>query len=276
MEGYGVAYGAITVINAFATGIGAAIGVDLKVETFIKKNIETKVKSYFLGAPINVDMSLIYEIIGFFRSRYSLEDELHIEIHSEIPPERGLKSSSAVANSLITSLFDYLGIQAGEDEVLNINVYTSLQSGVSITGALDDAAASLLGGIAITDNIGWRILKHEPIDQHNVLIAYPSTRVKTSAFRDMDFQPIRNLVRIAIDKLFEGSWREAMTLNGIIYASFLGYDVRPIYLALKQGAEAVSLTGKGPAYAAISHNIDYIRVLWEETMECKFIVTKTR
>jgi len=42
-----------------------------------------------------------------------------------------------------------------------------------------------------------------------------------------------------------------MTLNGFAYCGALGLPVEPLLLALEAGAEGVSLSGTGPAYAAL-------------------------
>lgn len=275
MEGYGVAYGAITVVNAFATGVGAAIGVDLKVETYVKKSRETRIETYYRGNPLSVNIGLVKKILEIFRDIHGFMDEVKICIDSEIPPEKGLKSSSAVANALILALYNYLDIEARERDVLKLNVSASLSSGVSLTGALDDAAASLIGGLVVTDNVGKRILLHEDIGEYDVLIAYPERRIATGAFRDMDFSPIKGLMHGITNLLLEGDWKTAMTLNGFVYTVFLGYDTKPIHLALRSGVEAVSLSGKGPAYAAVTKDLEVLRKKWEE-LDWELVVSRTR
>lgn len=275
MEGYGVAYGAITVINAFATGIGAAIGVDLKVEVYIKKSLETRIETYYRGKPLSLDLGLVKKILDIFRDIHGFKDRVKVYIDSEIPPEKGLKSSSAVANALILALYDYLDIEFGEREILELNVSASLKSGVSLTGALDDAAASLIGGLVVTDNIGRRILLHKDIGEYDVLITYPERRIATSSFRDVDFSPIKGLIHDITNLLLEGEWETAMTLNGFVYTVFLGYDTKPIHLALRGGVEAVSLSGKGPAYAAVTGDLEILRKKWEK-LGWRLIVSSTR
>jgi shikimate kinase len=276
LAGFGRAYGAVTVINAFATGFGAALGIDLKVETHVEKGRSLEIEVDIRGNRADVDKRLVHEILRYFRVKYGLSDELYIEIYSEIPLERGLKSSSAVANSLTLALSDYLGLSLDNETILDINVSTSLEAGVSLTGALDDAAASLPGGLVVTDNLGRRIIKHSYVDRKDVLIAYPSNRVKTIYFKDLDFKPIESLVESALETLHRGDWLGAMTLNGLIYAGFLGYPVDPIYVALREGAEASALTGKGPAYAAVGVALDSVREAWAQLGRYRFILTRSR
>jgi shikimate kinase len=160
-------------------------------------------------------------------------------------------------------------------DILKLNVSASLSSGISLTGALDDAAASLIGGLVVTNNIGKRILLHKDIGEYNVLIAYPERRIATSSFRDTDFSPIKGLMHGITNLLLKGDWRAAMTLNGFVYTVFLGYDTEPIHLALRSGVEAVSLSGKGPAFAAVTKEIGVLKRKWRE-LGWKLLLSKTR
>jgi len=276
VQGIGRAYSAVSIINALATGMGGALGIDRYVEVSVKKSSETKVTTLLHGNPIKVNLSLVEEILSIFKREYSLNEKLHITIDSEIPPERGLKSSSAVANALIIALFDYLGIGYNEMEILSINVDASLRSGVSITGALDDAAASLLGGLVFTDNINRRIISHRHIDRLPVAILYPPNRLRTSELHGTDFSKIRPIIARLFKMALEGRWMEAATLNGIFYASFLGHDTKPIFTALEAGALAAGLSGKGPAYFAISRDATQIIERWRLLNEYDIFLAYTR
>ena len=276
MEGYGFSYGAITVVNAFANGIGAAIGVDLTVEVYVKSSRDMSIKTFLNNNEISIDDNLIREIIRIFRNEYGLSENLHIEIYSQIPPEKGLKSSSAVANATIMALADALNITLDHNAILNINMDASLNSGVSVTGALDDASSSLLGGLVITDNLNRRIIDRKKISLYNVVITYPQNKgVKTSKFKKIDFKPIKKFMASVINLLYKDLWKEAMFLNGLIYSGFIGYSTKPIFHALRNGAYTASLTGKGPAYIALTDDSERIRKVWKRT-GWREIITVTR
>ena len=57
----------------------------------------------------------------------------------------------------------------------------------------------------------------------------------------------------------------ALTLNGLIYSSALGYDASIATDALMAGALAAGLSGKGPAVAAIVERgrADSVREAWQ-------------
>ena len=247
MEGYGESFGAITVINAFANGIGAAIGIDLKICVYVKNGRERRVNTYLNGERIIIDHDLIDTVINGFKERYGLEDELWIDIYSEIPPQVGLKSSSSLANSLIIALYDYLGIDFDLMDVLHQNIEYSLKAGVSKTGALDDASASLLGGLVITDNHRRKIIRHLHITGDDILIFYVNDRRPTRKYINMDFTHLEGPISRAIKLVFRGYWREAALLNALIYSPVFGYDVEPLLTALRLGADTAGLSGKGPS-----------------------------
>ena len=256
MEGYGEAYSAITVLNAFATGIGSAIGIDLKVRVRVKRSDEYRLRVMYMGREIPVDSRLVDTIVDYFRSRFHLEDELDIFIDTDIPPKVGLKSSSAVSNALITAMIDYLGIEMEEYEILSLNSTLSLKAGVSVTGALDDAAASLKGGLVVTNNLRREILYREEIGRKEVLIVFLKGERETGRYRGIDFSPIRDAVEFAGEMLLRGLWREVAVLNGLIYSGYLGLNPKPIFKALEMGAETAGLSGKGPAYYMIGGDME--------------------
>ena len=49
----------------------------------------------------------------------------------------------------------------------------------------------------------------------------------------------------------EGDLWRAMTMNGTLYSGIYGYDPRPALLAVEHGALGASLSGTGPATAAV-------------------------
>ena len=66
--------------------------------------------------------------------------------------------------------------------MLDCSVEASLASGASITGALDDAAGCLLGGLNMTDNLGRKVISSRLFDKKlKVLICVPKTRSRRDA-----------------------------------------------------------------------------------------------
>jgi shikimate kinase len=127
---------------------------------------------------------------------------------------------------------------------------------VTITGALDDALASMLGGVVVTDNREMLLIKREELCTPVVILS-PEKKLfssDTSVSRSRLIAPLADLV---YDLALEGDYGRAMTLNGLAYCAALGLPAEPIILALQAGARGASLSGTGPSYAAI---IDHDRI----------------
>ncbi len=276
MEGYGEAYSAITVINAFATGIGAAIGINLRVEVEVKYSNEYTIETYQNHNRLNIDRRLVNTILNYFRDELDLKKPLHIKIFSEIPPKKGLKSSSAVANALIKSLYDIQGWNEKPEKILHLNAKLSKKAGISLTGALDDASASLLGGLVVTDNTKNKIILHKKLNKMDVGIVYPDIERETKFFLKTDFTQIRENVARIVDILFTVGWETAAILNGLVYSRFFNLDLKPIYKALELNARTAGLSGKGPAYYMIEGDIEGFMNHFKERGGFHCIYTCTR
>jgi shikimate kinase len=73
------------------------------------------------------------------------------------------------------------------------------------------------------------------------------------------------LVKIAYDTAFKGDYWTALTLNGLIYSSVLGYTSSVAIDALEAGAFAAGLSGTGPAVSAFvsPEHIDTVKTAWQ-------------
>ena len=95
-----------------------------------------------------------------------------------------------------------------------------------------------------------------------ILFHVPSKKAYTIDSNVNRLQTIKPLVKIAYKEAMKGNFWAALTLNGIIYSSALGYDNSVTLDALAAGALAAGLCGKGPAVTAVvsSDKIDAVRV----------------
>jgi shikimate kinase len=59
-------------------------------------------------------------------------------------------------------------------------------------------------------------------------------------------------VEMAFEAAARGDYRRAMTLNGFLYCSALGFSPEPLLAALELGVDGVSLSGTGPAFVALT------------------------
>jgi shikimate kinase len=241
VRGYGKSYGAISIITAFASGKGCALGIDLPVEVAVEFKRGLFEENTFLD-------QCIAEV--FAHLSVEMDYIPHLSINSAIPASRGLKSSSAVANAVICATLDALDESLPPEEILQIN-----------------AAASLWGGVVFTDNWHNRILKREQFSEKVQAVLYVPEEIRSS----LDVHPLMdqiNLYSSIVDSIFSMAYNghiyEAMTLNGLVYASLFGYASNKITDAITAGAKGASLSGKGSAVAALVPNprVDDVVEAW--------------
>jgi shikimate kinase len=155
-KGYGKASGAGTIINAIATYKGSAFGIDLWTYAEVELGDDFRGIGSELEEEAECDTRLIERCVELVLRKFDLPLRGYVKTKSEVPMGSGLKSSSAAANAAVVATLDALGEEAkaeiGALDAIQIGVKAALDVGVSITGAFDDACASLLGGIVITDN----------------------------------------------------------------------------------------------------------------------------
>ncbi len=248
----GEAYGAITIVCGLPLSRGIALGVDLKVEAEVEltEDDSEEMTSWVRGHRVRMGGELLRALRKILKL-FEFEGGLKVRITSEIPPERGLKSSSAVSNALILAAMEALGEKLEPLEILRLSVKLSRMAGITLTGALDDACASLLGGLCAADSKEMRIIARRRVPEFSVGILVPERRVPTSSLRSIDFSPYAGLFEEIFRKALEEDWIQAMTENGKAMCNILGYSQRPITEALRSGALGAGLSGKGPAFAAI-------------------------
>ncbi len=269
--GYACAYGAGTIINAISTWKGAAFGIELKTEAEVILTDDKKITGYMEEGG---DTTLIERSVELTLSRFGSKNGAKVATKSQIPIASGLKSSSAAANASVLATLDALGEKLEPLEVIKIGVQAALDAKVTITGAFDDACASMLGGFVITDNKKKELLKREERDSQ-VLILAPGKRVLSSGTNVMRSRLIGKWVEMAYKEAISGNYEKAMTLNGFLYCAALGFSTEPMMAALEVGIEGVSISGTGPAYTALGSPelLDKLEKVWGQ-MDGKVIRTK--
>ncbi len=242
------AHGAATIINAMACGRGAAFGIDLHIEaeaTLGGSGIEAKIQGE------RGDTKLIEACAKNTLAYINMETGAKVETRGNIPIARGLKSSSVAANAVILALLKEAGKKISDEEFLRLAVKSAKDAGVTITGALDDAAASYYGGVVVTDNDKGEIVFREDFPELDVVIYYPNKK-SYSAKVDMErIREIKDEVSLAWRLAKNRQYYTAMVVNSLLYCKVLGIDPQPAYSAIKSGALAAGLSGKGPAFVAL-------------------------
>ena len=270
-SGYACAYGAGTIINAIATWKGAAFGIDLKTEAEVILTDDKKIHGYIEEGG---DTRLIERCVELTLSRFGSITGAKVATKSQIPIASGLKSSSAAANATVLATLDALGETLPPLEAVKIGVRAALDAKVTITGAFDDACASMLGGFVITDNKKMELISRVERDSE-VLILAPEKKVFSSATNVGRSRLIGKWVELGYKEAIAGNFEKAMTLNGFLYCAALGFSTEPMMAALEVGIEGVSLSGTGPAYTALGSPelLDKLEPVWGR-MGGKVIRTK--
>src|SRR6267143_5348118 len=155
-----IMHGAVSIVNAIATGRGATLGISLNVEANI--HATPGIGIFFENKESSLSSRLIKTVIEKAVPKTELEkNKIRVLVKSEIPSGYGLKSSSAISSVVSLACAKLFRPKVADLEVLKYGVESSIQTKVSITGAFDDACACYFGGFVVTDNTNLRIVKSE-------------------------------------------------------------------------------------------------------------------
>jgi len=253
-----VMHGAVSIVNAIATGKGATLGISLQVEAIIEATAGTGI--FYENKESSRSSRLIKSVIEKAVPKNDLQNyKLTISLKSEIPSGYGLKSSSAISSIVSLACAKLFKPQINDLEVLRHGVEASIESKVSITGAFDDACGCYFGGFVVTDNYNQKIVKSEKAPEDlSAVIFIPRSRKRGN---------IRKLK--VLDGVFAQAWTlasnsdywNAMLLNGLATSTILHSDPRILTSVVEAGALAASVSGNGPSIAAIvkKENISSVR-----------------
>lgn len=252
MSGFGQAWGAVTIINATATGQGCSLAIDAPVEaTWI-----------WGGDGLRWDGSgddrLAQAALAWMQDWLDRRDGATVSTSATMPPGRGLKTSSSAATAMVRAALHAAGEgdKIDADRLDGLCVDAATQAGVTLTGAYDDQVAVAHGGCALTDNAARRIVRRIPSPGRDVAVWVPDARIDKSALRSIDVAAARPGVQEAIRLLTRGDVAGAMSANSAAYmpiyqAAGLPVDDAPVQAAMRYGALGAGLSGTGPAVAAI-------------------------
>lgn len=264
MEGRARCHGAATIINGIATGLGASFGIGLRTDAYVRLTDEADRFDVEIGNDPGEDTSLAAECVKVVLERSGLSNRYGavVRTDSDIPISRGLKSSSAASNAIVLATLKALGRELDDMAVIDMGIEASFRSGVTITGAFDDATASYFGGALVTDNIKRRILRRYLMDDHLVVLVHvPDAKIRK---RSVDIKRLAYVgpeLKAAHDLALKGDYREAMMRNGLIYGSAMGLDTTLSQKAIEHGAQTAGISGTGPATVILCREEDLERVL---------------
>ncbi len=285
--------GSATVINAISTGFGSAFGIDLNIvceAEFSSLGIKC---SSDLGVNPNLMNICVKKVLDYYNigSEKSLDELLEgldfgngegiqIKTKSNLPLGSGLSSSSALSNSVVMATASLLREEfflkpLSDFELINLGIDASLEAGVTITGAFDDASASFFGGLTITDNKKRKILHQEKLQEYDILVFMPDESSLSGSSDVERMKLVGPYVKMAFEEAMDKNYLKALTLNGLLYGTALNFDNNIALDALNAGALASGLSGTGSSFVAVvdEESIDDVRDAWQ-SFEGNVIETK--
>ena len=255
--------GAITILNAIPTGIGAALGItlqtDAKVE--IKRGVPgIEVVLPEKGETDSMAKECIREVFQCLRRE---QECVTVKTRSTIPISRGLKSSSAAANAIALAATRALDAHIDDTDLVKIGVEAARRAGVTVTGAFDDAMACYFGGIAVTNNSEMAVIKRTSLRQKNlrVILHIPDRKIRKEGLSSNTFKPFFKDFKEVEELVLEGEYLDALTRNGELVAKALGVENDVAKAAMKAGAIAAGVTGTGPATAILCRDNSFYDLL---------------
>ena len=244
-------HGAVSIVNAIATGRGATLGISLGIEATVEavpgRGISYENKESSLSA------RLIKAVVETSVPRHEIEkNKIRVSVSSQIPSGYGLKSSSAISSAVSLACARIFKPKASDGEVLRDGVQASIRSKVSITGAFDDACGCYFGGFVVTDNSNIKIIKAEKSPEDiSAVIFIPRSRKRGNVKK---LKILHNVFAQAWDLASKSDYWNAMILNGLATSSILGSDPSILTALMESGALGASVSGNGPAIAAVARN----------------------
>lgn len=250
-------HGAVSIVNAIATGKGATLGISLKTKAIVKispgsgVSIESRNKT--------ISSRLINKVVQKVVPKSELEKfKVEIVLESDIPTGYGLKSSSAISSAVSLACAKLFRPKWTDKQILLAGVDASIESRVSITGAYDDACGCYYGGFVVTDNYKRKIIKLEKGPKNLAAVIFiPKSRKRGNV---KNLKNLRPIFEQAWELARDSDYWNAMILNGLATSTILNSDPRLITNLIEKGALGASVSGNGPAIAAISKKEDIVNI----------------
>ncbi|WP_411968438.1 shikimate kinase [Haloferax sp. YSSS75] len=283
MHGRAAALGAGTILNALATGTGSAFAIDAETTATVELDDSGDVRGSIAEAP-DADTRLVERCVELVVEEYGDGEGGTVETESDVPMAAGLKSSSAAANASVLAALDAVGAAVGpapDDDISRIDacrlgVRAAREVGVTVTGAFDDASASMLGGVVVTDNTDDELVVRDELEW-DVLVWTPPEQAFSADADVSRCEDVASMANLVAELALEGRYADAMTVNGLAFSAALDFPTDPAVEAMPI-ADGVSLSGTGPSVVAVGNRADLeqVQALWDaRDGETRLTTTRT-
>jgi shikimate kinase len=269
-----ISWGAISVINAMPGGIGAVIGTELTTSSEFILGGDSRIVDIISDRSEPTLLAELCVSASYALAGVDEPEGWHLTTSSEMPPSKGLKSSSSACNAIISAVFKEIGFITDPLTTIKLGVECARQAKVTRTGSFDDACGCYYGGYIMTDNTKDSIIFIRDVPKYDVVIHIPEQKIRKES---LDIEPLKRAAveqRKAIE-LSKTDFLSAMTLNGRIIAKASGIDNSVAEMAMKAGALAAGISGSGPSTAILLEYNGTEKFLKQTGLE-NVIVTKTR
>jgi shikimate kinase len=264
MEGQATAPAAGTILNALATGTGSAFAIDADTTATVTLDPDANSVEGTVSDYPEADTALIEHCVELVTDRVGAGEGGTVRTESEVPMASGLKSSSAAANATVLATLSALGEAdaVSRADAARIGVEAARAVGVTVTGAFDDASASMLGGVTVTDNGADELLARDEVDW-DVLVHTPPERAFSADADVSRCRQIAPMAELVADLALEGRYGPAMTVNGLAFCAALDFPSEPIVDVVAE-VDGVSLSGTGPSFTAVGDraSLEAVRERW--------------
>ncbi|WP_411963248.1 shikimate kinase [Haloferax sp. YSMS24] len=283
MHGRAAALGAGTILNALATGTGSAFAIDAETTATVELDDSGDVRGSIAEAP-DADTRLVERCVELVVEEYGDGEGGTVETESDVPMAAGLKSSSAAANASVLAALDAVGAAVGpapDDDISRIDacrlgVRAAREVGVTVTGAFDDASASMLGGVVVTDNTDDELVVRDELEW-DVLVWTPPEQAFSADADVSRCEDVASMANLVAELALEGRYADAMTVNGLAFSAALDFPTDPAVEAMPI-ADGVSLSGTGPSVVAVGNreDLEQVQALWDaRDGETRLTTTRT-
>jgi|TARA_B100000965_G_scaffold220808_1_gene184748 shikimate kinase len=252
--GRGRAHGACSLLHAAGTGYGASMSLDLPLAIRLLDKPSKRQLD-------DGDQILSFVVQSWQKAGHELpipEEDINWAVQSMIPIAQGLKSSSALCVAAVRALCDATETDLELADIVSIAVDAQLESGITLTGSVDDTWACATPGWKLIDanqpDVRQGILLEgsgPKQDDWDVLIVSRGPREKRPALED--FIPHQHHFIQALNALQEENELVALTMNGRGVIGATG-DVKGRIMtndALVNSARAAGITGSGTAIVIV-------------------------
>ncbi|MFC7133834.1 MULTISPECIES: shikimate kinase [Salinibaculum] len=265
MQGQAAAPAAGTVLNALANGTGSAFAIDEYTTATVELRESGPVEGTVAEDP-DADTRLIEACVERVVEDFGDGQGGTVRTESDVAMASGLKSSSAAANATVLATLSALGEAdaLSREDACRLGVDVARDVGVTVTGAFDDASASMLGGVTVTDNTTDDLLARDELSW-DVLVYTPPERAYSA---DADVGRCRSVAPMAdlvAELALDSEYARAMTVNGLAFCAALGFSPDPMVEAMDRAA-GVSLSGTGPSFTAVGDRdaLAAVRDVWSQ------------